>query len=405
MWPRLQSLRTQGRFARVTRTVTLVAGTDADPYALDVIEDALRGAGAEEIQRSDTAGSGLTVYAGDAARPQPARLKAPEEGNLPSSGYRLAVDGDLSTSVGAGMDSGPGPLTVDFGGARLLDSVTVAASGARTGSATVGVSGEPPPGPLAGSPYGPRPMAVVETGRATPKATPAPATVEVHTPGGGWQRIGSVTGDWTELPAGVVTDAVRLSDGTGVHEVVPWFAGAPRVTLDRSELNVEIGGSAVKVTAAVVSGLPRDEQAAVAVAALKDPKGGVGATAPKTVPLRRGASAAVPLSVSVPAGTEPGTYTLPVRFTVAGHAEERRITVRAQVRTAGPDLVRGGRATSSGDETPPEPRPNPPWRRTVPETHESPGLRLICRRSGPGRHPRRTVAGMATSAGPYVRSR
>ncbi|MET9219573.1 beta-N-acetylglucosaminidase domain-containing protein [Streptomyces sp. NPDC003300] len=261
------------------------------------------------------------------------------------------VDGDLSTSTAA--DSDAGALTVDFGGARLLDSVTIAASGARTGSGAPAAAADPAPGPMAGSPFGPHPVAVRDTGpptrTATGRVTKAPAAVEVHTPGGGWQRIGSLTADWTELPAGVVADAVRLSDGAGVHEVVPWFAGAPRVTFDHPEVDAEIGGSAVPVTASVASGLPRDEKAAVSVAALK---GGATATAPASVPLRRGAAGAVPLSVSVPAGTAPGTYSLPVRITVAGRTVERRITVRARVRTAGPDLLRGGAATSSGDETP-----------------------------------------------------
>jgi hyaluronoglucosaminidase len=302
-------------------------------------------------------------------------------------GAAAAVDGDLSTAVGgAGPEPGPrseagsGPLTVRFGGARLLDTVTVAAAGPPPGARPdAGPAGTFPPGP---------PDAAVSAPRARGAAPAAggggerpPVTVEIHTPGG-WQRIGTLDGDWTELPAGVVADAVRLSDGTGVHEVVPWFAGPPRVTLERPEVDAEIGGSAVTVTAAVASGLPRDERAAIAVAALKGTsaakpaagdngaagaksgaggrgpgnpkgaKGGVTATAPSSVLLRRGASAAVPLRVTVPAGTAPGTYTLPVRFTVAGRAVERRITVNARVRTAGPDLVRGGRATSSGDETP-----------------------------------------------------
>ncbi|MEW2517924.1 beta-N-acetylglucosaminidase domain-containing protein [Actinacidiphila alni] len=281
-------------------------------------------------------------------------------------GASAAVDGDLSTSTGTG-DDGSGPLTVRFGGARLLDSVTVAAAGPPPGAGTdAGPGGFFPPGP----PNAPV-AAVPAKGAAPGDASDGrpPVTVEIHTPGG-WQRIGTLDGDWTELPAGVVADAVRLSDGAGVHEVVPWFAGAPRVTLDRPEVDAEIGGSAVPVTASVASGLPRDEKATVSVAALKDDqarkneksprngkadkadKGGVTASAPAAVTVRRGASAAVPLHVTVPAGTAPGTYSLPVRFTVAGRTVERRITVHARLRTAGPDLVRGAAATSSGDETP-----------------------------------------------------
>lgn len=133
-----------------------------------------------------------------------------------------AVDGDLSTSAGSG------PLTVDFGGARQLDTLTVAAIDV------------PSPVPAGRPPYA------------------APVSVEAHTAAGGWQRVGVLAGDWTELHVGALVDAVRLSDGRGVCEVVPWFAGAPRVTLDQPQVDVPAGGPAVRVTATVASGLPRD---------------------------------------------------------------------------------------------------------------------------------------------------
>jgi hyaluronoglucosaminidase len=56
--------------------------------------------------------------------------------------------------------------------------------------------------------------------------------------------------------------------------------------------------------------------------------------------------------VAVPAGTAPGTYTVPVRFTVAGRTVERQLTVHTHPRTGGPDLVPGSKALSSADETP-----------------------------------------------------
>ncbi|MFC5028345.1 discoidin domain-containing protein [Streptomyces sp. DSM 41987] len=73
---------------------------------------------------------------------------------------------------------------------------------------------------------------------------------------------------------------------------------------------------------------------------------------PASVVVRRGAAPVVPVRVSVPPGSAPGGYSIPVRFTVDGRSAEQWITVRARPRTGGPDLVRGARAMSSGDETP-----------------------------------------------------
>lgn len=243
-----------------------------------------------------------------------------------------AVDGDLSTAAG------PGPLTVGFGGARHLDTVTVAAG---PPGRTAGVA-EPPPGPpdLGWPTLPPDPP---------PHTAPADITVEVRVAGGAWRRIGTVRqGGWAELHAGVLADAVRLSDGNGVREVVPWFAGAPRVALGQAETGAEAGGPAVTVTAAVCSGLPRDTS--VAVAPVRS--GPVRLAAPAVATLRRGATASVPLRISVPEGTAPGTHRIPVRLTVAGRTVERTVTVHVHPRTAGPDLVPGSTATSSGDETP-----------------------------------------------------
>jgi hyaluronoglucosaminidase len=249
-----------------------------------------------------------------------------------------AVDGDLATAAGSG------PLTVHFAGARPLDTVTVAADPqARTAGNGAVPGADAPDGPV---------------------------SVEVHVAGGSWRRIGDLDAGaarqgggsgWTELSAGgVLADAVRLGDGAGVREVVPWFAEAPRVTLDRPEVDAEEGGSRAEVTATVSSGLPRNTTVGV--------RPGVSSGAPGTatpgaeairvtvahplLPLPRGASAQPRLEVAVARGTAPGTYTVPVRFTVGGRTVERRITVRVHPRTGGPDLVRGSAASSSGNETP-----------------------------------------------------
>lgn len=84
VWPKPQSLRAQGDFARVTPRVTLVTdpADNPDPYALDVVEDALRAAGAGTVTRAHTPGPGLAVYLGTAAAGPLAGLGAPATGDL-----------------------------------------------------------------------------------------------------------------------------------------------------------------------------------------------------------------------------------------------------------------------------------------------------------------------------------
>ncbi|MYS21494.1 hyaluronoglucosaminidase, partial [Streptomyces sp. DvalAA-14] len=207
-------------------------------------------------------------------------------------------------------------------------------------------------------------------GAPPPADDPARPTVEIHT-ATGWRPLGTLNPDgWTELPAGLLADAVRLSDADGVRELVPWFAEPPRVTADRTEIDAEAGGAPVQVTVSVSSGLPGELTAAISQVAPApvgrgEPAapGGPGRPAaagspritvavPRQVALPRGATVRVPLRISVPAGTAPGTRTVPVRFTVAGRTVERRLTVTTHPRTGGPDLVPGSAAASSADETP-----------------------------------------------------
>ncbi|WNI15515.1 beta-N-acetylglucosaminidase domain-containing protein [Actinacidiphila sp. ITFR-21] len=293
-------------------------------------------------------------------------------------GAASVVDGDLGTRAGTGE------VTVRFGGARPLDTVTVAADPRTAPAAGVPAGAAADSGASAGEQAArfPLDLPYVTPFRTAAAADDPPPTVEVHT-ASGWHRLGTLDrSGWTELPAGLLADAVRISDADGVREVVPWFAEPPRVTADRTEIDAEAGGAPVSVTASVSAGLPRDLTAAVAQAGA--PPGapgrqgkqgkqagaprtggpnapgkhgapaerGITVTAPRQVALPRGATVKVPLKVTVPAGTAPGTYTVPVRFTVAGRTVERRLTVRTHPRTRGPDLVPGSAATSSGDETP-----------------------------------------------------
>ncbi|MEV6107059.1 beta-N-acetylglucosaminidase domain-containing protein [Streptomyces sp. NPDC051940] len=194
------------------------------------------------------------------------------------------------------------------------------------------------------------------TAGGSPYPLAAPA-VELFVPGEGWRRAGELAASgFTELaPRGARADAVRLTWTGGaapaVHEVIPWAEGTERTRLElpRPEVDVAIGGTAT-VEATLSGHAPRAVRAALRAAAPR----GLKVSAPRSVDVPRGGTATVRLRISAPKGAKAGTYTVPVRL--AG-GEERTLTVRAYPRTAGPDLARGGSASSSGDETPDFPAP------------------------------------------------
>ncbi|MDN5384473.1 beta-N-acetylglucosaminidase domain-containing protein [Streptomyces sp. LB8] len=215
-------------------------------------------------------------------------------------------------------------------------------------------------------------------------------TVEVHVPGQGWHRVGTLAkhgateldiaqpsspdgratrppalwppvypdpGPWTRPPAlvqptpppaGTRVDAVRVTgaDPSRVHHLVPWFADTAQadLKLSRTETDAEIGGTE-RLTARLTSRRPSAVRGKVAVEAPE----GIEVRVPSaelTVP--RGVAVDVPVEVTVPPTAPSRAYD--IRVTFAG--ETRTLTVRTFPRTAGPDLARAGRATSSGDETP-----------------------------------------------------
>lgn len=118
VWPRPQSIRAHGSFVPVTREVTLLAGPDADPYALDVVREVLRDAGAHTVHHPDPdadpgaqpAGPGTVVRVGGASAEQALHtLGARERGDLPAGGYRLAtgqVDGRGTVALAGRGDAG-----------------------------------------------------------------------------------------------------------------------------------------------------------------------------------------------------------------------------------------------------------------------------------------------------------
>ncbi|MEO3762152.1 beta-N-acetylglucosaminidase domain-containing protein [Streptomyces sp. B8F3] len=97
--PTPRSVEARDDSVTVTRTVTLVTGSEPDGPALAVAEKALRDAGAEDVRRTATApaeSGGLTVYLGgpDANPASAAALGAlgvEGPGGLPADGYVLAA--------------------------------------------------------------------------------------------------------------------------------------------------------------------------------------------------------------------------------------------------------------------------------------------------------------------------
>ena len=112
VWPRPQSMRARGDFVPIGHEVTLVAGADADRYALEALESVLRDAGARTVHRvgpgERPAARGAVVHAGAAAEDALRALRAPERADLPSGGYRLATgragNRDTVALAGAGTD-------------------------------------------------------------------------------------------------------------------------------------------------------------------------------------------------------------------------------------------------------------------------------------------------------------
>ncbi|MFF7654564.1 beta-N-acetylglucosaminidase domain-containing protein [Streptomyces sp. NPDC007983] len=116
VWPRPQSLRAQGTDVAISGEATLIADGDADPYALDALRSLLHDAGVRTVTEA-TPGApggtpparGLVVHAGGKGAQTALRaLRAPERGDLPSGGYRLAtgrVDGRATVALdGVGSD-------------------------------------------------------------------------------------------------------------------------------------------------------------------------------------------------------------------------------------------------------------------------------------------------------------
>ncbi|MDN0196876.1 beta-N-acetylglucosaminidase domain-containing protein [Streptomyces sp. S.PNR 29] len=192
--------------------------------------------------------------------------------------------------------------------------------------------------------------------------------VEVHVPGRGWERIGSLDASGaTEVTArrstesgatgvaprppltpGLRVDALRVTGpaASRVRHLVPWFADSTDASLEltRARADIDIGGTQ-RLTARLGSLRPADVRGRLTAEAPEGVRVRVPA-APLTLP--RGTTVEVPVEVTVAPGTPSRSYEIRLAF----GGTTRTLTVRAFPRTAGPDLARTGTARSSGDETP-----------------------------------------------------
>ncbi|MFE3141268.1 beta-N-acetylglucosaminidase domain-containing protein [Streptomyces scopuliridis] len=97
VWPRPQTIRAAGSAVALGDEVTVVAGADADTYAVQALADLLRAAGVRTVHTTSSSGapspnSGPVVLAGGRGAQDALRaLRAPEHADLPSGGYRIAA--------------------------------------------------------------------------------------------------------------------------------------------------------------------------------------------------------------------------------------------------------------------------------------------------------------------------
>ncbi|MDW4905847.1 beta-N-acetylglucosaminidase domain-containing protein [Streptomyces sp. ADMS] len=180
-------------------------------------------------------------------------------------------------------------------------------------------------------------------------------TLEARVPGEGWRALGALSGTGaTQLPVRARVNAVRVSGAapSGVRHLVPWFADSPSVEVELGRgqepdagVDAEIGGAAVRVPVRLTSSRPADVRGTKVT--VKAPRGIQVRLPGRPLTLPRGVPVDTVAEVAVERGTPAGTYAVPL---TVGDVT-RTLTVRVFPRTAGPDLARGGTASSSGDET------------------------------------------------------
>ncbi|MEV6328569.1 beta-N-acetylglucosaminidase domain-containing protein [Streptomyces sp. NPDC051909] len=92
VWPRPQSVAPAGAAVPLGTEVTLLVAPEADPYATEALRGVLRAAGVRTVHGT-LPGRGPLIRFGDSVETDTAlrALKAPERGDLPDGGYRLAT--------------------------------------------------------------------------------------------------------------------------------------------------------------------------------------------------------------------------------------------------------------------------------------------------------------------------
>ncbi|MHA6759959.1 beta-N-acetylglucosaminidase domain-containing protein [Streptacidiphilus sp. PAMC 29251] len=288
-------------------TATLPAGTTARYLRLRATATQTSAVAVSEFSVSAPSSTTATVSGGPAGQP-----------GYPASNV---ADGDLDTAYRAVAPPQAGDaLTMTLGAARPMNQVVV----------------------------------------LTDPEVASAGWVEVHQAGKGWVRLGALTAGYTDLPVSpaVPVDQIRLAWAGGgpapvVQQIVPWYADAPTAALQLPEqdLDLEIGGAPTTLTGglqALGAGGATGTLAAVLPKGLK----GLTVSAPGAVALPRGGRLNLPLVFRAAAGTTPGTYTVPVVFSAAGHTVTQSVQVHVYPRTDGPDLALSATASSSGDETP-----------------------------------------------------
>ncbi|WP_328889018.1 beta-N-acetylglucosaminidase domain-containing protein [Streptomyces sp. NBC_00316] len=91
VWPRPQAIDASGTAVSLPTEVTLAAGADADPYAVEAARQVLRDAGVRTVHEALPGRGPVIRLGGDGAQDALRTLRVPERADLPSGGYRIAV--------------------------------------------------------------------------------------------------------------------------------------------------------------------------------------------------------------------------------------------------------------------------------------------------------------------------
>ncbi|MEU2245734.1 beta-N-acetylglucosaminidase domain-containing protein [Streptomyces sp. NPDC019224] len=356
------------------------AGADAE--ALDTAADRLRAAFGDMREAPARLAGVAGGRLGDEVRPWTAQLsRYGRAGELAVDLLRAQARGDGAAAWRASLALEPVREEIAAGGATVGEGVlgpfldrTRKEARSWTGTDRQGGKAAEAPGSYTVRLDRARPLEAVTATTLPDAGAAAGATVQAHVPGEGWRALGPLSASgWTQAAGrGVRADAVRISwpaatpvvagapslvipplagapvaagAAPDVRSLVPWFGDEPAARLDlaRGETDAVIGGGPQEVRARLSGRRPAQVHGRLTA---KAPEG-IEVRVPKRTTVPRGTRTEVPVEITVPADTPAGEYEVPFAF----GDEETTLTVRAYPRTAGPDLLRGATASSSGDET------------------------------------------------------